>query len=83
MKLHAIILLLKSSLNSAQTRYRSRRLDMTQFILEISPNKRNIQSDIAKWEEKKCEIPGVKKTEWRVNFVRTTQHCEILLINIW
>lgn len=48
MKLHAIILLLKSSLNSAQTRYRSRRLDMTQFILEISPNKRNIQSDIAK-----------------------------------
>lgn len=74
MKSHAIILLLKSSLNSTQMRYKSRRLNVTWFILKKSPNKRNIQGGISKWEEGRYEILGAKNPGRRWSFVSAAEH---------
>lgn len=80
MKSHAIILLLKSSLSSTQICYKNRRLDVTWFILETSPNKTNIQSDIAKWEEGRYEIPGAKNPGWRGSFVSSVKMIQVCLV---
>lgn len=74
MKSHAIILLLKSSLNSTQMRYKNRRLNVTWFILKKSPNKRNIQGGISKWEEGRYEILGAKNPGRRWSFVSAAEH---------
>lgn len=53
--------------------YKNRRFDVTWCVLETSPNKRNTQSDIAKWEGR-YEIPGAKNPGWRGGFVSTARH---------